>query len=144
MYRKILVALDHSPADDALLAHVGELARLTGAELVLVHVSTGWVAQWGEQLNLAHSEEMKEDQAYVEATATRLRADGFVVHPMPAGGDPAREILKRARSENCDLIAFSTHGHRFLGDLFLGSTIERVRHESNWPVLIVPAVSRLP
>src|SRR5438876_7814799 len=119
MYRKILVALDHTAADESLLPHIIELARLTGAELVLVHVATGWVAQWRDQLNLAESEEMREDRAYLAAIAEQLRAAGFTVHPLSAEGDPSRAILKFAHSEGCDLIAMTTHGHRFVHDFLM-------------------------
>jgi nucleotide-binding universal stress UspA family protein len=139
MYRKILVALDHTQADESLLPHITGLARLTGAELILVHVATGWVAQWGKQLNLADSDEMREDHVYLKEMADRLQAAGFAVRPVPSQGDPPREILKVARSEGCDLIAMTSHGHRFLVDLLLGSTIDKVRHESEIPILVVRA-----
>lgn len=142
MYRKILVALDHTPADGSLLPHITALARLTGAELLLFHVADGWVAQWHERLEMADSEEIREDRAYLEQTAERLRGEGFVVQPLLSMGDPAREILKVARREGCDLIAMTTHGHRFLVDIFLGSTIERVRHETELPILVVRAAPR--
>src|SRR4051812_2157051 len=99
MYRKILVALDHSAADESLLPHVSELAQLTGAELVLVHVAEGWAARWGEQFNLADSREMQEDQAYLESVAGPLRAEGRQVRAIAGRGDPYREILKVAREE---------------------------------------------
>ena len=63
MFKKILVALDHSKADRVLLPKVLELARLTNAQLLLLHVSTGWAAQWQKDLNLSDSPEMKEDRA---------------------------------------------------------------------------------
>ena len=44
MYRRILVALDHTKADESLLPHVAALAALTQAELLLVHVADGWAA----------------------------------------------------------------------------------------------------
>jgi len=62
MFKKILVALDHSKADGFLLPRIKELARLTGAELLLLHVSTGWAAQWQDNLNLSDSKEIKEDR----------------------------------------------------------------------------------
>ncbi len=33
----------------------------------------------------------------------------------------------------------STHGHRLLADLFLGSTATRVRHSINTPLLLLKA-----
>jgi len=139
MYRKILVALDTTATDQSLLPHIGDLARLCGSELLLVHVADGWVARNYEQLNLAESEEMREDRAYLESAAVRLAESGLTVRTHLALGDPAAEILKIAGAEQCDLIAMTTHGHRLIGDLVYGSTIEKVRHEARIPMLIVRA-----
>jgi nucleotide-binding universal stress UspA family protein len=140
MYKRILVALDHTPADEALLPHVTELARLTRAEILLVHVADGWAARNQERFNLAESEEMREDRAYLERTAATLRAENNLpVTTRLAQGDPPREILKLANDEGCDLIAMTTHGHRLIGDILFGSTIEYVRHRSKTPLLIVSA-----
>ena len=140
MYRKILVALENSKADKSLLPHVTELAKRLGSRLLLVHVADGWVARNFEQLKLAESEEMKADRDYLEATVARLRAQGLEVSAHLALGDPPREIIKTAERENCDLIAMTTHGHRLIGDLILGSTIHAVRHRTSVPVLLVRAV----
>lgn len=137
MFKKILVALDHSKADAALLPKVKELARLTGAELLLLHVSTGWAAQWQRDLNLSDSAEMEEDRQYLNQVQAELRAEGLQVAARHAAGKPADEILRSAREEGCDLIAMTTHGHRLLQDLIYGTTITRVRHESEVPIFLV-------
>lgn len=137
MYKKILIALDNSPADENILAHVAELAPRFHSEILLLHVADGWAARSFEQLKLAESEEMKADQAYLEMVATRLRRSGSSVTTKLAMGDPPTEILKVAAAENCDLIAMAGHGHRLFGDIFHGSTITQVRHETAIPLLIV-------
>ena len=71
MYRRILVAIENSAADRTILTHVIELARLTGAELLLVHVADGWAARYFDQLKLRESEEIKSDRAYLDG----LRAE---------------------------------------------------------------------
>src|SRR5213596_929952 len=114
MYRKILVALENSQSDEALLPHITELARRLGSTLLLVHVADGWVARNFNQLKLAESEEMKADRNYLESTAAHLRKAGLEVHPELALGDPPTEILKTAAREKCDLIAMTAHGHRLL------------------------------
>ena len=133
--------MDHSAADESLLPHVTELAQLTGAELVLLHVATGWSTQWHDELKRVESEEMREDRAYLESIFERLRAQGLSVRALQGQGEPYREILKRADSEQCDLIAMTTHGHRFLYDFVFGSTIDRVRHETDVPILVVRAAT---
>ena len=137
MYKKILVALENGRADDTLVPHIAELALLLGSELLLVHVADGWAARNMAQLELRESEELKEDREYLDRTAAALEADGYSVDAVLAGGDPVREIIDAAERERCDLIAMSTHGHRFLKDLLFGSVAESVRHRCTIPVLLV-------
>ena len=139
MYRRILVAVEHSPADQTILTHVEALARLTGAELLLVHVADGWAARNFNQLKLRESEEMKADREYLDRLANDLRAKGFKVEPHLAMGDPANQLIKVAEEKQVDLVAMSTHGHRFLNDLVRGTTVNRVRHLVKIPVLLVRA-----
>ena len=139
MYKKILVALDHTAADQSLLSHIEPLAKLHGSQLTLVHVADGWGARYYRELQLVESEEMKDDQAYLDATANRLRQAGIPCTTLLALGDPPTEILKTVDEVQCDLIAMTTHGHRLLGDILFGSTIEYVRHRATVPLLIVRA-----
>jgi len=139
MYRKILVALENSRSDQSLLPHIEQLASLVRAELLLVHVADGWVARNFDKLKLAESEEMKADRDYLESTAAKLRASGLHVSVHLALGDPPTEILRTAEAEKCDLIAMTTHGHRLIGDILHGSTIEHVRHRATAPLLVVRA-----
>ncbi len=141
MYQKILVALENSRADDTLVPHITELARRLNSELLLVHVADGFVAQNFDQLKLAESDEMKADRAYLDQVAARLRANGLQVSTELALGNPSTEILKTATARHCDLIAMTSHGHKLIGDIFLGSTIEKVRHNTTIPILVVRAGS---
>jgi nucleotide-binding universal stress UspA family protein len=139
MYKRILVAVENSAADRTILDHVSALARLTGAELLLVHVADGWAARNFDQLNLRESEEMRHDRDYLE----RLRADieqrGIHAGVQLALGDPATELIRVAEEQGVDLIAMSTHGHRFLADVLHGTTADRVRHLVKIPVLLLRA-----
>lgn len=137
MFKKILVALDHSSADAVLLGQVKELALLMQSEILLLHVSTGWKAQWQSDLNLTDSEEIHGDRAYLKTVEDQLRGEGFAVRARHAAGSPAREILKTTREEGCDLIAMATHGHRLLLDVIYGTTITHVRHASEVPLFLV-------
>src|SRR5262245_65478702 len=117
MYQRILVAIEHSPADQAILDHVQQLAAQFGSELHLVHVADGWAARNFDQLKLRESEEMREDRAYLERLSNEMRARGFSVDTYLALGDPANQLIKVAEEKKVDLVAMSTHGHRFLSDL---------------------------
>ena len=139
MYRRILIAVENSGADRTIVNHVSELARLTGAELLLVHVADGWAARNFDQLKLRESEEMRTDRAYLDMLRAELAGKGFTVDTCLAMGDPATELIRAAETQHVDLIAMSTHGHRFLADLLHGTTADRVRHLVKVPVLFLRA-----
>jgi nucleotide-binding universal stress UspA family protein len=139
MYQRILVAVEHSAADETILSHVRELAGLTGARVLLLHVADGWAARAYDQLQLRESEEMRADREYLEHLAADLRAAGFETEWRLRRGDPAAEIVRAANDERVDLVAMATHGHRLLNDLLRGTTVNRVRHELEVPILLLKA-----
>lgn len=137
MYHHILVAIENSKADDAIMEHIAGLAKLTGAKLLLVHVADGFAARHFEDLNLRESEEIREDRAYLARRCEELRAAGLQVDSQLAMGDPATQLIRIAGEAKVDLIAMSTHGHRLLGDIIHGTTVDRVRHIVCMPVLLL-------
>ena len=137
MYKKILVAVENSDADRTILEHIGPLARLTDARLLLVHVADGWAARHFEELNLRESEEIREDRAYLARTTAGMRAQGLEAEWMLRMGDPAKEICRVAEEEGVDLIAMATHGHRGVSDVIHGQTVDHVRHKVRVPVLLL-------
>jgi nucleotide-binding universal stress UspA family protein len=137
MYKNILVPLDNSASDQTIIDHIQPLAKLTGAGILLVHVADGYVARLQDQLNLADSEEIKNDEQYLEHRRTELEKAGLKTKTMLVQGEPAPEILKIANEEHCDLIAMATHGHRFVQDLILGSVADHIRHRIDIPILMI-------
>jgi nucleotide-binding universal stress UspA family protein len=137
MYERILVTLEHSPADTCILEHVRELARQLHSTVILIHVADGWAARNQNALHLRESEEMRADRAYLETCVAELESHGVEADAVLASGDPSTEIAAAAERENVDLIAMATHGHRFLNDLVRGSVANEVRHRSRVPVLLV-------
>jgi nucleotide-binding universal stress UspA family protein len=137
MYETILVTLDGTPSDRAIIEHVKELAKLAHSRLVLLHVADGWAARtYGPD---AVSAEIAEDTAYLEKVRAEFQSADIPVQAELAYGEPANEIIKWVKSKGCDLVAMSTHGHRFLADVFLGTTATRVQHNISAPVLLLRA-----
>jgi nucleotide-binding universal stress UspA family protein len=137
MYKRILVPLENTDTDHAIVTHVRQLARLSGGSVVFMHVADGWAARNANSLTLRESEEMKGDREYLERICAELEGDGIEAECVLAGGDPGKEIAAAAEREKCDLIAMSTHGHRFIKDVIYGSVANEVRHLSRVPVLLV-------
>lgn len=137
MYGTILVTLDGTPSDQAIIAHVKELGRLAHSRIVLLHVADGWAARtFGPD---AVSPEITEDTEYLKRVLAEFQAAGMNVEAELAYGDPVEEIVKWVKQRGCDLVAMSTHGHRFIADLFLGTTATRVQHSVSVPVLLLRA-----
>jgi nucleotide-binding universal stress UspA family protein len=139
MYTRILVPVEHSDYDAAILGHVQRLALHVGASVVLIHVADGYAARNAEGLELRESEEMRVDRMYLESLCADLEKAGVKAECVLAGGDPAKEIADAGIRERCDLIAMGTHGHRFVKDVLYGSVANEVRHNSRIPVLLVRA-----
>jgi Universal stress protein UspA and related nucleotide-binding proteins len=137
MYATILVTLDGSSSDRAIIEHVKSLAKLAHSRLVLLHVADGWAARtYGPD---AVSPEISEDTAYLNQVRTEFQSAGIPTEAELAYGEPANEIIKWVKQRGCDLVAMSTHGHRFLADMFLGTTASRVQHSISVPVLLLRA-----
>jgi nucleotide-binding universal stress UspA family protein len=137
MYATILLTLDSTPSDRAIIDHVKLLAKLAHSRIVLLHVADGWAARtYGKD---AVSREITEDKAYLAGVLAEFEAEGIPAKSELAYGEPADEIIKWVREKGCDLVAMSTHGHKFLADVFLGTTANRVQHNIDAPVLLLRA-----
>ncbi len=137
MYNTILVTLDGTPTDRAIIEHIKKLATLARSRLVLLHVADGWAARtYGPD---AVSPEISEDLAYLERIRAEFEAAGISTQAELAYGDAPTEIIKWVERKGCDLVAMSTHGHRFVKDIFLGTTATRVQHNISVPVLLLRA-----
>jgi nucleotide-binding universal stress UspA family protein len=137
MYNTILVPLDCTPTDQAIIEHVMKLAKLVDSRVILLHVADGWAARmYGKD---AVSSEVTEDTAYLLKIQGEFQSLGITAETVLAYGDPVKEIVAWVRKNTCDLVAMSTHGHRLLADIFYGTTASKVQHEINIPVLLLRA-----
>jgi nucleotide-binding universal stress UspA family protein len=137
MYERVLVTLDGTATDRAIIEHIKQLARVMNSRVVLLHVADGWAARtYGPD---AISPEIDEDSQYLMKVHDEFKAEGIPVECELAYGDPATEIIRWVQKKGCDLVAMSTHGHRFLADMFLGTTASHVRHAISVPVLLLRA-----
>ena len=137
MYDIILVTLDTTPTDRAIIDHIKSLAEIVKCRVILMHVADGWAARtFGSD---AVSPEIVEDKQYLETVRLEFETANIPAEAVLAYGDPVKEIIDWVQKRRCDLVAMSTHGHRFLADVFLGTTATRVQHNINIPVLLIRA-----
>jgi manganese transport protein len=135
-HRRIGVAVEFEGADNAVLAEAAALARIHGAELIVVHVVEGLAAAYyGEA---AGDKESRDDRMHMEQLVEHLREDGWQARGLLGYGDPPEELVRIAKEQGFDLLVLGTHGHRFFADLALGQTVSPVLHRLKIPVLVVP------
>jgi nucleotide-binding universal stress UspA family protein len=137
MYDKILVTLDCTPTDRAIIEHVKELAKVMHSRLVLLHVADGWAARtFGPD---AVSPEAIADTAYLGKICAEFESLNISTEAELAYGEPVKEIVNWVQKNGCDLVAMSTHGHQLLADIVFGTTAIRVQHSISVPVLMLRA-----
>jgi len=133
--RHIAVALARDASDSAIISQALSLAKAEGALLSLVHVSDSAPAMvYSDEV---YDEHTREDEQYLLAIATEVRAAGVAVEIALPHGDPSKELIKFAETHNVDMLVMGSHGHRLLGDLLWGETVSPVRHRVAIPVLVV-------
>ncbi len=90
MFKRILLPVENSSYDAAIVEYVRDLAKWCGASVLVIHVADGLAARNVKELSLRESEEMRDDREYVERIAAELSAAGVVTDCILAGGEPSR------------------------------------------------------
>ena len=137
--RLIAAALDFSWADKSVVSFAVTLARAAGrgAKVLLFHVveSGGALVMGGE----ARDGEAKADQERLELYTRELAELGVDAEYDLGFGDPPEELAKLVEEHKPDLIVLGSHGHRRMGDIVHGTSVERLRHRVRVPVMVIPA-----
>lgn len=137
LYKTILVTLEGTPTDRAIIEHIKMLARAMQSRVVLLHVATGVPAKYHR--TDAAGKEIEESKAFLSRARDEFSAAGIPAEAQLAYGEPAKEIVNWVQQNGCDLVAMSTHGHQLIADLVLGTTAIRVQHSLSIPVLLLRA-----
>jgi len=133
--KHIAAALGRDDGDTAIVSRALSLAKAEGALLTLVHVTDSAPAQvYSKDV---YDEHTREDEQYLLEIAAEVRASGVAVEIALPQGDPSKELISFAESHGVDMLVMGSHGHRLIGDLIWGQTVDPVRHRVGIPVLVV-------
>ncbi|HEX2440805.1 MAG TPA: universal stress protein [Methylomirabilota bacterium] len=133
----ILVPLDGSPMAEAALTPAADLARLTGARLVLLRAGQSATLAMSDPVD-AQIDVMQEAQEYLEAVRARVAQAGDLSVETSAWYGPAVEsIVDAARYRAADLIVMSSHGRSGVSRLVMGSVAESVLRSTVVPILLI-------
>ena len=131
MYEKILVTLDATPTDRAIIQHIKLLAKTLGSRVVLLHVADGWAARTFAEN--AISAEIQEDEAYLKKICDEFLKAEIPTEAELAYGEPVKEIIRWVEENHCDLVAMSMHGHRLVADFFMEQPSQKFAIASMFP-----------
>lgn len=145
MYQRILVPVDGSTTSSTGLEEAIKLAKLTGAELRLVHVVDVLTFATGFEPYGVYASDvipiMREagwkilDQAMTHVRAHGVRVDGKLFDSL--AHRVSDTVVEQARAWGADLIVIGTHGRRGMKRLMLGSDAEQILRMAPVPVLLV-------
>lgn len=132
VYREILVAIDCSPVDEAVIEHLSALALQLGSTLHLLHVVHSHTLDQERTLR-------EESQSILNRYSDKLHAQGIDARVVLRSGEPEREILKEIEENGYDLLAMATHGHSLPGRILFGSVSRSLREKITIPLLLIKA-----
>ncbi|MEO8235892.1 MAG: universal stress protein [Flavobacterium sp.] len=146
---KILIALDYNPTAQKI-AEVGfSLAKSMNAKVVLLHVLStpanyvtiyDPIMGFGGFANL----DAQPDIEYLTKTAfgflenVKNHLGDSTIITIVEEGHYADVILETAYSSRADIIVIGSHSKEWLEKILVDSTTEKILHDTNIPILIVP------
>jgi nucleotide-binding universal stress UspA family protein len=130
VYKKILIAMDCSDVDDAIVEHVSALALQNKAQVYLIHVVHSHTLDQERALH-------EQAEASLKSRCEILQARGIDAHIVIRSGEPDKELLKEIEEKDYDLVAMATHGHSFVGDFLFGSVSRTLKHKISIPLLLI-------
>ena len=135
VYKKILVAIDCSPVDDAIIEHISALAIQNNAGVHLMHVVHSHTL---DQERALHEDARKCMDGYRQ----KLKDKGINACIIIKSGEPDAELLKEIEGKGYDLMAMATHGHTIIGDILFGSVSDTLKHKISIPLLLIKSERR--
>ena len=130
VYKNILVTIDCSPVDDAIVKHVALLAVQNRAKVCLLHVIHAHTIDQRRVLR-------EQAEACLEKHCGKLRALNIETRSTMPVGEPGEQVLQEIANGGYDLVAMAVHGHKFPGDFLFGSVSEILKHKISIPLLLL-------
>jgi nucleotide-binding universal stress UspA family protein len=134
----ILVPLDGSPLAEAALSTATDLAKSSGARVVLLRAAEAHTVPGADRLAEAEVRVVREAEEYLARIKQRVLTVG--VEDVEASvwyGSAAHAVVEAAKAQKVDLIVMTTHGRSGFGRLILGSVAESVMRGTTTPILLL-------
>lgn len=142
---KILIPTDFSKTSLKAIDHAVHMAKLTNAELVLLHASENLIADVDAgimtfvKFQAEYEQEiLNQNTKNLNEVAARIQKKGVkTVSTIIEKGKPYERIVAAAKKIKADLIIMGTHGVSGIREFFLGSNTFNVIRDAHCPVLSI-------
>jgi nucleotide-binding universal stress UspA family protein len=138
--KKILIATDGSDYSMRAAEYGISLARLLGAEVMVVYVIDTVVLDQIAKVTERDSMELElkvDGERYARYIVGLTEKQGLKAASLVAKGRPFEQIIHLAKGLKIDLIVMGTYGRRSTERILIGSVVERVIEYASCPVLVV-------
>lgn len=127
-----------------ILLHVIEPLNDVGVALLETYISQAEVQQLHQEAleTVRKNIQQRVDEFYQEESQLIANAEQLFEKILILEGIPANVIIKQSIDNQVDMIIMGTHHHTLLGEVLIGSTVRRVTHLSQIPILIVPTINK--
>lgn len=133
-YKKIAITVDFSSSDNKAISNaIAQGGK--DAEYILIHIVETAGARMMD--NEIADLETTTDKFNLDKYQSNLQSQGYKVSVKMGFGNPKKTIPEIVNASHCDLLVMGAHGHKAFKDILLGTTLDKVRHKVNVPVLIV-------
>ena len=136
-FSRIVIAIDFSAIDSEVIRHALSLASQDTKVLIIHVVESVGAMVFGKEAN---DYESIHDKNLLDQYQLKVQAEGIETSVYLGFGNPKSIIPAKVMEFKADLLLMGTHGHKGLKDIVFGTTVDKVRHKVNIPVLLVKRI----
>ncbi|MDO8446524.1 MAG: universal stress protein [Deltaproteobacteria bacterium] len=141
-YKTIICPVDGSDLGDKALDEAVYLSKISGAKLILLHVSEkafkAVLMSDSKEWDTIREGWLSEGREFLLKQRAKVEASGVKdIELVLRDGEVSNEVIAEAMEKGADVIVMASHRYSPVGKLFHGSTIDRVTKRSPCPILWV-------
>ena len=133
MYKTILLVVEGTSSDQAMVEYIKPLARLLQSRVILFHGENWQTHGRGKETFYPGATDAVE---YLKKMRKEFQAAGVSVEMVLAYGEPVIEIEKQVQHRACDLVVMNTQERKSVLEIFFGAIFEHVQNAISVPVLL--------
>ncbi|MDD4920928.1 MAG: universal stress protein [Bacteroidales bacterium] len=139
---KVLIAMDYDETSQKVAEQGFAMAKAMNAKVVLLHVISEQPVYYSsytymQSLRVDIMDDLKKSiQKFLDKAKKHLGDES--IQTIFEAGDIAETILKTAKEMKVDVIVMGSHSRKWLENIIMGSTAEKVLEKTSLPLFVIP------